>query len=277
MARTFLKDPDATLDYAVDWSAWLAGDTLSASEWIVPEDLTQDGETHTDTVATVVLSGGEAGRTYRITNRITTAGGRVTDETIYVLVVDSDALVVSLGGVKAHLKVDSSDEDSLLVNLIRVAEDVIERKSNRTLRPRTRTAHFGGWPARGEWLRLPYPPIVGVTEVRYVDADGAEQVLDPSVYLVLTDEDQAAPARVYLGSGQAWPAVLSGHPKPIAVEYVAGYEDVTDVPDCLRQAMLLQIGHLYEQREATSDRPVHEVPGTVEALVALARVGSWVL
>ena len=34
---TFTKDPDAVLDYSVDWSLWLAGDEISSSEWLLEE------------------------------------------------------------------------------------------------------------------------------------------------------------------------------------------------------------------------------------------------
>ena len=34
---TFTKDPDAVLDYSVDWSLWLAGDTISSSEWLLDD------------------------------------------------------------------------------------------------------------------------------------------------------------------------------------------------------------------------------------------------
>ena len=34
---TFTKDPDAVLDYSVDWSLWLAGDQISTSEWLLEE------------------------------------------------------------------------------------------------------------------------------------------------------------------------------------------------------------------------------------------------
>ena len=34
----FVKDPQARIDHAIDWSAWLAGQTLAASEWRVEPD-----------------------------------------------------------------------------------------------------------------------------------------------------------------------------------------------------------------------------------------------
>lgn len=76
---TFAKDPDAILDYAVDWSRWLAGDEISSSVWIVPSGLTQVSTTSTATKATVWLSGGAEGQSYTVTNRIATAGGRTED------------------------------------------------------------------------------------------------------------------------------------------------------------------------------------------------------
>lgn len=83
---TFTKDPDAILDYAVDWSRWLAGDTIAASVWIVPAGLAKVSETNTATKAVVWLSGGSAGVAYTVTNRITTAAGRTEDRSFTIRV-----------------------------------------------------------------------------------------------------------------------------------------------------------------------------------------------
>jgi len=83
---TFTKDPDAILDYAVDWSRWLAGDTVASSVWIVPTGLTKATESNTATKAIVWLSGGTAGQTYTVTNRITTAAGRTEDRSFTIRV-----------------------------------------------------------------------------------------------------------------------------------------------------------------------------------------------
>lgn len=84
------KDPNAVLDYQIDWSKWLArfSDTISASEWVVPAGITMNSETNTNTVATIWLSGGTAGQDYRLTNRITTTQGRTQDKTITIHVKD---------------------------------------------------------------------------------------------------------------------------------------------------------------------------------------------
>lgn len=84
------KDPDAVLDYQIDWSDWLAdGESIAASEWIVV-GATIDSEESTATVSTAWLSGGVAGSLIALTNRITTDNvpARVDDRTLIIKVVE---------------------------------------------------------------------------------------------------------------------------------------------------------------------------------------------
>lgn len=83
---SFTKDPDAVLDYKVDWSDWLDTDTIVTSDWTVPTGLTLELETNTTTIATVWLSGGAVATSYNVTNEITTADGRTDDRTITIKV-----------------------------------------------------------------------------------------------------------------------------------------------------------------------------------------------
>lgn len=87
-AATFVKDPSAILDYAIDWSTWLGSDTIATSTWSASAGITINSNTNTTTRATVWLSGGTAGNTYQLTNTITTAGGRTDQRTIAVEVKD---------------------------------------------------------------------------------------------------------------------------------------------------------------------------------------------
>lgn len=87
---TFTKDPDAVLDYSVDWHLWLAGDQISSSEWILEQGATivKITDTFTTSRTVVWLGGGDKGITYLVTNRIVTAGGRTDDRTISIKVED---------------------------------------------------------------------------------------------------------------------------------------------------------------------------------------------
>lgn len=88
MADSFLKDPNAVLDYQIDWSTWLGSDTIASSSWVIPTGITEDSDSNTTTTATVWLSGGTAGTTYTVTNRIVTAGGRTEDRSLTIKCYD---------------------------------------------------------------------------------------------------------------------------------------------------------------------------------------------
>lgn len=83
------KDPGSTLDYQIDWSAWLeTGDTIESSTWVVPAGLTEVSDSATDDATTVWLSGGTAGASYTVVNQITTTGGRITERSIEIRMVE---------------------------------------------------------------------------------------------------------------------------------------------------------------------------------------------
>jgi hypothetical protein len=86
-----LKDAEAVLDYAVDWGAdYLAGDVLTESRWTVhPAEsggLSIVSGSFDLMIATVQVSGGIAGRIYRLTNHVVTAEGREDSRSIMLRV-----------------------------------------------------------------------------------------------------------------------------------------------------------------------------------------------
>lgn len=84
-----VKGANDVLDYAEDWAAWLAdagADSITSSSWTVPAGITQNNAARTSTKTTIWLSGGTVGATYRITNRIVTAGGRTAERSFDVVI-----------------------------------------------------------------------------------------------------------------------------------------------------------------------------------------------
>ncbi len=86
MIAEYPKAPAAYLDYTLDWSVWLAGDTIGSSSWFFPEELTSTDEIYTPTTTTVWIGGGELGQRYTVTNRIVTMGERTDERSITILV-----------------------------------------------------------------------------------------------------------------------------------------------------------------------------------------------
>ena len=91
MSDSFIKDPQARLDYTWDWGLWLAdvNDTISTATVTVPDGLTADGSAVVgDTAVTQRVSGGDVDGAYRMVCQITTAGGLVDERSINLTIID---------------------------------------------------------------------------------------------------------------------------------------------------------------------------------------------
>lgn len=93
--RVFLKAPNASLDYAIDWAeSYLGGASIAESNWLV--DPMEDGgvvviSQSLNGMRTIVqLAGGEMGKTYRIKNQIILTNG-ITDERSLIVRVGENA------------------------------------------------------------------------------------------------------------------------------------------------------------------------------------------
>lgn len=76
-----LKDPEAALDYGVDWgSEYLVEESIASSEWGIEPDepggLAIESDRFDAASTTASLQGGVAGRVYRLVNRIETSSGK---------------------------------------------------------------------------------------------------------------------------------------------------------------------------------------------------------
>jgi hypothetical protein len=87
-----LKDPEASLDYAIDWGAeYLLGDTVAQSSWqVIPVEaggLVVMASRFDSTFTSVTASGGVPGHLYQLTNTVVLASG-LTDSRSIVLRVE---------------------------------------------------------------------------------------------------------------------------------------------------------------------------------------------
>lgn len=86
-----LKDPDAALDYSVDWGTeYLSDDVLATSGWSVdpaePGGVAVVRQESDLLIATVIVGGGAPGKLYRLTNHVVTASGREDSRSIMLRV-----------------------------------------------------------------------------------------------------------------------------------------------------------------------------------------------
>jgi uncharacterized phiE125 gp8 family phage protein len=156
---------------------------------------------------------------------------------------------LSTAEAKLHLRVDIDDDDTIIARLITAARRKVEQYTRHALITQTWRMNMSGWPEDGDAFKVPLPPLQSVSSIKYKDTDGDESTWDSGEYIVDTDP---TPGKVVLAHGESWPSTALYPTSPIAVTFVAGFGDAsTDVPEDILAAMLLLIGHLYENREAT--------------------------
>lgn len=73
--------------------------------------------------------------------------------------------------------------------------------------------------------------------------------------------------------GTSWPSTRPQR-EAVQVVYVAGYGAASDVPANVRQAILLQVGHMYANREAVVTGTIATtIPLAVRSLLGASEVG----
>lgn len=148
---------------------------------------------------------------------------------------------------KLHLKVDHTTDDTLITILIQAAREAVEQHTNRSLITQTRTIKMDTFPI-SDTISLPNGPLSSVTSVKYYDTSEVQQTLSSTLYW--TDSTSNIPRIVVKTS---WPAIYD-MPNAVEIVYITGYgASGSSVPQPLKQAILLIIGHLYENREQVGD------------------------
>lgn len=85
----FFQRPASVLDYRIDWTDWLAGDTISSGEFSVSPSSPSviASQSTSSTVGTVWVSNGTSGTAYTLTHRVSTTGGRTDERSFTVSIV----------------------------------------------------------------------------------------------------------------------------------------------------------------------------------------------
>lgn len=177
-------------------------------------------------------------------------------------------VVVTLAEAKRHLGVDFADHDAMIEGFVGAAAQLLDGWSGilgRCLLTQTWRQDFDGFGC--DAIRLPLGPNVVVTSVTYRDVVDEAQALPGETwagpYL------DAIGAYIKLAYGQAWPPTYC-RDDAVSVTFTAGYgADGSAVPLPIRQAILLLVGHWYENREAVNIGNITTaLPFAVDALLA---------
>ena len=150
----------------------------------------------------------------------------------------------TLAEVKSYLKIDDSNEDSMLNTLIKGARMVAESYLNQGLITQTITEKLDrlGDPT----IYLSVSPVLAVSSFQYANSENTTATFAATEYVVDTF---SKPARLNLGYGKTWPT-LYGNINDVTITYTVGYgTESSAVPFQIRQAILLMVADTYENRQ----------------------------
>lgn len=254
--------------------------------------VTADGETELGTVSAAVTVADKAVNGKVALSSIPTGGAGVTARKLYRTAAGGSTylLLATISDNSTTTYTDNIADASLgaaapstnttvdpeVTRLIRAARLQVERITRRGLLSQTWELQLDAFPA-GAVIELPLPPLLSVTSVTYQDTAGAWQTLAASAYVVTGPAGPIAErGRITLADGATWPTTAD-EADSVKVRFVAGYgTTAAAVPDDLRQAVLMLVGELYEQRaETITGTIVGRTTRAVDALVGPYRSLRW--
>lgn len=177
---------------------------------------------------------------------------------------------VTLAEAKTHLRVDYSTEDAYITALIVAAREYCEQITGRCLAQRTFTATLDEFPAYGADIVVPRAPLVSVQSLSYRDGNGVAVTMTANTDYRVTTSVLPGRIRLPVTTG-AWPATRRID-DAVTIAFTAG---AATAPATAKQAMLLLIGHWFENRESVVQGTISTaVQTTTRALLSTLRLGD---
>lgn len=166
---------------------------------------------------------------------------------------------ISMTTARLHLRLDTSGsppshpDDSLVSSLITAVRQNAEDYSGLKIAPGTYEVRADSF--KDFEIELQTWPVTAISSISYVDLNDDAQTLASSEY---TLDTYTRPAR--LKATTTFPAA-----KEVTIRFTAGFTDGQSpnpypMPKPLESAMLLMLGHLYDNREAVSMDQSYERP-----------------
>ena len=175
----------------------------------------------------------------------------------------ADISIVCLSEAKDHLRVSNTADDTLITNLILAATQAAQNYTNRFFINHSVRMDCDTW---DETLYFYKSPVFSSTTIEYYGTSATiYDIWDSSNYIV---DKVHEPARLLLQADKSYPD-LADRKAAIKLTYVSGYGTAaSDVPQAIKQAVLLIVGNFYENRqEVVVGRIATEMPKSAQYLL----------
>lgn len=172
---------------------------------------------------------------------------------------------IGITEARAQCRITHTDEDDLIGVYITAARKYCEHYLQRSVGAQTLELALDEFPDGA--IELPMSPATSITSIKYINTSGVETTLSSLVY---TLDDYSHLSWVLRAYGTEWPETQEVA-NAVKIRYVAGE---STVPAQVRAAMLLMIEHLFENRAATGQNNIAELPLGVKSLLDTYRIWS---
>jgi uncharacterized phiE125 gp8 family phage protein len=179
---------------------------------------------------------------------------------------------VTLAELKAHARIDHTDEDAYLLSLLELATDYAKDRTRRSFigcRYEMKLDVFPAW-----HIMLPRPPMAptGLVEITYTNENSQTVTVPSHTYRV--DRD-SVPGRLFPLYNGSWPTGLLDEEGAVTVRWDAGYGDAAAVPRKAKHLILMYANHWYMNREPAGSGALQTIPLGAEALAAHLSWGQY--
>jgi len=185
----------------------------------------------------------------------------------YQVITAATSYPVSLTEAKSHLKVDTTADDTYITSIIKAATQLSEEYTNRffinTVIEQT-CSNFA------QLQTLFKSKVSAVAHVKYYDSDNSLQTLSTTIY---DTQLKYEPSQIQLADDKSFPEITKRNDAVVA-RYTVGYGSAaSDVPEIIKQAILLTIGNFYQNRNSVViGRIATELPMNVKWLLDTYKV-----
>jgi uncharacterized phiE125 gp8 family phage protein len=151
---------------------------------------------------------------------------------------------IGISDAMNYCRIDTDADVITIQTMITAARQEAEKITRRQLITATWELRLDRFP---ETIYLPMAPLQSVASLKYLDSAGDEQTLVENTDFIV--DTYSEPARITPAYGMTWPPIYPIF-NAVRVQYIAGYgDDDTDVPQSIRNWMMVFFGSLYEHRE----------------------------
>jgi uncharacterized phiE125 gp8 family phage protein len=172
---------------------------------------------------------------------------------------------ITVAQAKEHLRITHSDDDTYIEAITLAASEWCEEFQRRVYVEREIVDYLDGFP---QIIRPRKSPLVSVTTLKYYDADDNLQTLAAADYEV---DIITEPGRITEVYNTSWPATRD-KVNAVILTYQAGYAARADIPEEIKHAVKLMVGHLYENRESVTPLNMNYLPLGTQALLYMKRI-----